>query len=70
MKNTASRIQLNHWFSVNHYLSFRIKQGLLIVYSYKFICVCLYCFILLKLKHALFTAGLLNQIPTKKVMLL
>ena len=25
--------------SVNHYFSFRIKQELLIVYSYKFICV-------------------------------
>ena len=38
-RNTAFRIQLNHKFSVNHCLSFRIKQELLIVYSYKFICV-------------------------------
>ena len=37
--STASRIQLNHSFSVNHYFSFRIKQELPIVYSNKFICV-------------------------------
>ena len=37
--STVSRIQLNHSFSVNHYFSFRIKQELPIVYSYKFICV-------------------------------
>ena len=36
---TASRIQLNHSFSVNHYFSFRIKQELPIVCSYKFICI-------------------------------
>ena len=30
--STASRIQLNHSFSVNHYFSFRIKQELPIVY--------------------------------------
>ena len=30
--STASCIQLNHSFSVNHYFSFRIKQELPIVY--------------------------------------
>ena len=34
-----SQDKLNHQFSVNYYFSFRIKQELLIVYSYKFICV-------------------------------
>ena len=37
--STASRVQLNHSFSVNHYFSFRIKQKLPVVYSYEFICV-------------------------------
>ena len=63
-------------FSVNYYFSFRIKQELLIVYSYKFICVLqqsvlfYFTLIFLKLEHALVTADLLNQNPTKKVMLL
>ena len=60
----------------NYYFSFRIKQELLIVHSYKFICVrkqsILFHFTLisLKIEHALITADLLNQNPTKKVMLL
>ena len=41
---SKSSIQLNHLFSVNHYFSFRIKQELPIVYSYKFICVCIISF--------------------------
>ena len=75
-KHHASRIQLHHLFSVNYYFSFRIKKELLIVDSYKFICVrqqyILFHFTLIsrKLKHALITADLLNQNPTKKVMLL
>ena len=53
-------------------LLFRIKQESLIVYSYKFICVCIFHFtlILLKLEHALMTPDSLNQNQTKKVMLL
>ena len=53
-----------------------MKQELLIVCSYKFICVwqqsILFHFtlILLKLEHALITADLLDQNPTKKIMLL
>ena len=37
-------------FSVNHYFSFRIKQELPIVYSYKFICVYVVSLILILLK--------------------
>ena len=59
---------------MNHYFSFRIKRELLTVYSYKFICVYIVSFyvniVLLKLKHALITADLLNQNPANKVMLL
>ena len=50
-----------------------LKQESLIVYSFKFICVwqrsILFHFtlILLKLEHALVTADLLNQNPTKDV---
>ena len=70
--STASRIQLNHSFSVNHYFSFRIKQELPIVYSYKLFVSFLFHFtlILLKLEYALITADLLNQNPTKNVILL
>ena len=55
-----------------NYFSLRIKQELLIVYSYKFIVCILFHFtlILLKLEHAVMTADLLIQNPTKKVMLL
>ena len=57
-------------------LSFRINQELLIVYNYKFICVSQlsilfhFTLMLLKLKHVLITADLVNQYLTKKVMLL
>ena len=70
--NTAPRIQLNHKFSVNHYFSFRIKQEFLIVYSYKLFVSILFLFTLYnqKLELALIIADLLNQNPTKKVMLL
>ena len=42
------------------------------IYSYKFICAHIVHFmlIILKLEHALITADLFNQNPTKKVMLL
>ena len=76
LRNTASPIQLNNKFSVNYYFSIRIMQELLIVYSYKFICVLQqlilfhFTLILQKLKHVLITADLLNRYPTKKVMLL
>ena len=71
--STASRIQLNHSFSVNHYVSFRIKQELPIVYIVISLFVSIlfhFTLILLKLENALITADLLNQTPTKNVMLL
>ena len=43
------------------------------VYSYEFICVYIvfhFMLMLLKLEHALITADLLNQKPTKKIKLL
>ena len=56
---------------MNHYFSFRIKPELLIVCSYKFLSILFHFTLrLLKFKHALITADLLNQIRTKKVMLL
>ena len=70
--STASRIQLNHSFSVNHYFSFRIKQELPIVYSYKFICVYIISFyanitkIGIRSYHCRFT----ESKPTKNVILL
>ena len=70
--STASRIQLNHSFSVNHYFSFRMKQELPIVYSYKFICVYIISFyanitkIGIRSYHSRFT----HQNPTKNVILL
>ena len=66
--STASRIQLNHSFSVNHYFSFRIKQELPIVYIVISLFVSIlfhFTLILLKLEYALITADLLNQNPTK-----
>ena len=43
--STASCIQLNHSFPLNHYFSFRIKARIAnILYSYKFICVCIISF--------------------------
>ena len=66
-------IQLNHSFSVNHYFSFRIKQELPIVYIVISLFVSIlfhFTLILLKLENALITADLLNQNPTKNVMLL
>ena len=51
-------------------ISFRIKQELLIVYISLFVFILFhFTLILLKLEHALITADLLNQNPTKKVML-
>ena len=43
---------------------------MLIVYNNKFICVLLFHFMLILLKHPLITEDLLSQNPTKKVMLL
>ena len=66
--STASRIQLNHSFSVNHYFSFRIKQELPIVYIVISLFVSMlfhFTLILLKLENALITADLLNQNPTR-----
>ena len=68
-------MQLNHYFSVNHYFSFRIKQKLQIIYSCKFICFHIVSFyanitIIYIINITLITADLLNQNPTKKVMLL
>ena len=52
-------------------LFFRINQEFLIVYSYKFVSILFhFLLVLLKLEHAFITADLLNQNPTKKVMLL
>ena len=71
--STASRIQLNHSFSVNHYFSFRIKQEMPIVHIVINLFVSIlfhFTLILLKLENALSIADLLNQNPTKNVMLL
>ena len=71
--STASRIQLNNSFSVNHYFSFRIKQEMPIVHIVTSLFVSIlfhFTLILLKLENALITADLLNQNPTKNVMLL
>ena len=71
--STAPRIQLNHSFSVNHYVSFRIKQELPIVYIVISLFVSIlfhFTLILLKLENVLITVDLLNQNPTKNVMLL
>ena len=71
--STASRIQLNHSFSVNHYFSFRIKQEMPIAHIVISLFVSIlfhFTLILLKLENALIIADLLNQNPTKNVMLL
>ena len=71
--STASHIQLNHSFSVNHYFSFRIKQEMPIVRIVISLFVSIlfhFTLMLLKLENALITADLLNQNPTKNVMLL
>ena len=71
--STASRIQLNHSFSVNRYFSFRTKQEMPIVHIVISLFVSIlfhFTLILLKLENALIIANLLNQNPTKNVMLL
>ena len=71
--STASRIQPNHSFSVNHYFSFRIKQEMPIVHIVISLFVSIlfhFTLILLKLENALIIADLLNQNLTKNVMLL